>query len=236
MINSKRSRLSPGTTACIVLASNISWLSWAAAGARRHKLMASTPRRRQQRDTSPTSTPPPAHTQPSTPTSGASTSARSRQQVLRRNARSIDESIDRELVKILLSAKRFLKFTDACTGQEHLFGEFGSSLRKKVWNRRAKLIALQKQDPLAFLELTEELLPTRTANASQPESPESSSSAFEESSEASSPPSSRTQQLQRPEEPVAPTTMSSPAYYKKDRLDGTVLHCQCVSPCFLLLS
>jgi hypothetical protein len=31
--------------------------------------------------------------------------------------------------------------------------------------------------------------------------------------------------------------MSSPAYYKKDMHDGTVMHCQCVSLClFLFLS
>lgn len=103
------------------------------------QLMVST-RRRHERDA--TSTPPPLATAPSTPTSPVSSSSKRqshprdrRLQVLKRNARSVDENIDRELVGILLSAKRFLKFTDACTGLEHILGNPGSNLRKRVWNR-----------------------------------------------------------------------------------------------------
>jgi hypothetical protein len=189
----------------------------APAPSTRHNSMASTPRRRQQRDTTPTSTPPPARARPSTLTSGASTSTRSREQVLRRNAKSVDENIDRELVRILLSAKRFLRFTDACIGQEHLFGDIGSSLRKKVWNRRAKLVALQQDDPQAFHTLTQELLLTRTGDSPPPESPESSPSAFEDESLQTR--SSTATSSSRTPEPVTPTAMS----YNKDGNDGKVV-------------
>jgi hypothetical protein len=97
--------------------------------------MASTPPRHK-RDT--TSTP----TSPSRPTSSASSPRENRdwhprdrrQQVLKQNSRSVDKIIDRELVRILLSAKRYLKFADACTGLEPILGYPGSSLRKQVLN------------------------------------------------------------------------------------------------------
>jgi hypothetical protein len=159
--------------------------------------MASTPPVRQRETTSSTTPPQSGRTTPqsgrTTPQSPGRTtpqpqSARTvRQQVLRRNAQSLDERIDRELVSILLSAKRFLKFTDTCCGREHIFGDPGSSLRKRVHNRRAFLLALQTNDPQAFRKLAKELAltaPDTTANSS-PESSESSSSASEESSKSS---------------------------------------------------
>ena len=112
----------------------------------------------------------PTATPPSTP-------ARStRDQALRRNVASIDEQIDRALVKILLSPQRLLKFAQVCKGNEALFGTPSSALRKRVQNRRFHLTQLQEQDPQAFYKLAQEFGLGQTSNS--PQTPEAASPTF----------------------------------------------------------
>ena len=145
-------------------------------------------------------TPPPAH-----PTDTASTSSslslgqgqrNRRQQALVRNSRSLDESIDRAIVQVLLSPNRLLKFSHVCKDREDIFGTPHSNHRRQVQNRRDHLLRLQRKDPDAFLALALEFglidptgveTPTTPQAAEEEEelldsSPKSSSSESEQSS------------------------------------------------------
>jgi hypothetical protein len=206
--------------------------------------MESTPHRHK-RDA--TSTP----TSPSTPTTPASSSSRRdwhprdrRQQVLKRNSRSVDENIDRELVRILLSAKRFLKFTDACTGVEHILGYPGSSLRKQVLNRRAKLLVIQQRSLQEFFELAREFGLTTdtddtTTNSSPNESTQSTSSVSSkessESTEASPASEDRTRERRRPAVNTTPTsTITTPTSKMSSAGKGNGTLMACALLCLLL--
>jgi hypothetical protein len=205
-------------------------------------------RRRHERDA--TSTPPPLATAPSTPTSPVSSSSKRqshprdrRLQVLKRNARSVDENIDRELVGILLSAKRFLKFTDACTGLEHILGNPGSNLRKRVWNRRAKLLAIQKCNQPEFFELAREFglttdIDDTTTNSSPNESPQSTSSASnKESSESLEASPARSKDRRREPRPAVNTTPTSTTTSPTSKMSsagkGNGMLMACVRLCLL---
>jgi hypothetical protein len=114
---------------------------------------------RNQSFSSPSSHPPrtPSPTPPSShPRRLTSPSQTSRNQVLRRNAASLNEEADKALVSYLLSPSRNTKFSQACKRRQDLFGAPNSTERKVVKDRHQQLKKLQQQDNQAFLNLVYE--------------------------------------------------------------------------------
>ena len=67
-----------------------------------------------------------------------------------RNARSIAEITDRELVKLLISPQKHLKFSRICNKNPALFGLPVTALRAQVQRRRRYLASLQDKNPEEF--------------------------------------------------------------------------------------
>ena len=89
----------------------------------------------------------------------------------RTNAKSLTTRTEKELLKLLISPQRCIKFSQVCNKKHDLFGLPCSKLRKQVQNRRSFLLRLQVTDPHAFVEIctAHNLQPTKDQTEPAPD-------------------------------------------------------------------
>jgi hypothetical protein len=71
----------------------------------------------------------------------------------RSNERSVSDESDFEILKVLTSYRRHLKFSQVCKEKPDIFGYTGTEKRRQVRNRREYLKKLESSKPIEFLAL-----------------------------------------------------------------------------------
>jgi hypothetical protein len=71
----------------------------------------------------------------------------------RSNERSVSDVSDFEILKVLTSYRRHLKFSQVCNEKPDIFGYTGTEKRRQVRNRREYLKKLESSKPVEFLAL-----------------------------------------------------------------------------------